>query len=164
VSQHLSLLKLHPQVQAMMLTEDEQGDEDGAGTRVRLTFVLGQMLAPLDEKQQIKLATQITRNDGMSMVAARRLIIGKRREAGVHCDFKTGSTRAMRGLESTIADVADKVGVYLDMPISRLNQFVDSMSHFDKRKLIESIEELADNLTGLAEAVEARLPAKAGKS
>lgn len=148
VSQHLSLLKLHPDVQAMMVSESE--DEP------RLTFQLAQLLTDLTHDHQLELAPKLV---ALSVAAARRYVIAARRDAGLPARKEhVTRARSLEALERMLEEVTDRIGIYLDMPAAELNGAIDSFDLHDRRQLARLLGEVAENLTGLAEAITARNP------
>lgn len=154
VNQHLNLLKLHPDVRAMMVCGDGEDDEETP----RVTFQLAQLLVPLDHKDQLALARRITRGDGMTLTAARRMILKFRSEAGEQGVYVGGGgrPRSIRTIESMLEQITDKVGIYVDMPGKEFNQLVDGIDQRTKRTLVEAIKDVSENLVALADAIEAR--------
>lgn len=159
VYQHLNLLKLHPDVQKMMIPGES--DED-----YRLTFSLAQLLVPLNEADQLRLARRIMDGDGMGIAAARRMILKERSRKGDKAAYvnKTGKARSIQTIESILEDCSNRIGVYLDMPPAQLNALIDAVDNADKAALIEVIDEFTDNVSGLAEAIQARLDAARAKA
>lgn len=151
VQQYLSLLRLHPDVQAMLV------DGEGEDARAPLNFTLALLLVPLAPDAQLDYARRFVKA-GISLPAARRMIAKARTRAG-HKSAYAG--RKAEGIENMMAELVDRVGVYLDMPGTAFNRMVDGIDHATKRKLIKSIDETAELLATLSEAVRARLP-KAG--
>jgi hypothetical protein len=111
-------------------------------------------------EKQLALAKRITKGEGMSIAAARRLVLKERSKAGDAKAYANehGPRRSITTIESIIVDTSDRIGVYLDMPGPDINRLIDSVDHLAKRRLIEAIEEHADNLKALANAVRSRLP------
>lgn len=144
---HLNLLKLHPDVQAMMLPDE--GDE-----KYRISFQIAQLLSRLDEASQLKFARKIVKAE-MSVAAARRMVL---RDP----DYRKADTRgrdlSIAAVESIVAQARDRIGVYLDLPGTRINALIDAMENRDKRLMVEAIDDLVSDLQGLSAAVEARIP------
>lgn len=147
VSSHLQLLKLHPDVQAMMVpTEEDEG--------APLTFAVAQMLVTFPEKKQISLAKQIS--EGMSYAAARRLVLRERGE--LDSQPTQGAKRKLSTVESILEDLTDRIGIYLDMHPANLNVMIDAIANDQKRLLAELLRDAAGDLEALAEAIEKRFP------
>lgn len=152
VAMHLSLLKLHPDVQKMMIP----GDADEG---YRLTFSLALLLVPLNEADQLRIARKIIAGEGMGMATARRMILKERAKRGDTDAYtnKAGKARSIQTIESILEDCSNRIGVYLDMPAAQLNEMIDSADNRSKALLIELIDTFNDNIAGLAEAIQARL-------
>lgn len=152
VVNYLNLQKLHPDVQAMMVCEPD-------AETPRLTLSLAQLLVPVAPDEQVSYARQIV-DKGLSMAAARRMILKKRAAAGDKHAYhnKKGRQKTIDAMKSILSRVADQLGVYLDMPKDQLNTIIDAVDNADKRRLIRSIEAVSDNLIDLAEKVENRIP------
>lgn len=154
VTSHLSLLNLHADVRKLMIVDDVHESP-------RLTFSLALLLTSLDHAEQIRLARQIVKGEGMSMVAARRMVL---RAAPAASRLTGGRPRArsMQALKSTLSDASDRIGIYLDLPGPDIDAAIDAVDHREKRLLIEAIETLTSDLFDLGEKIESRLP-KAGR-
>jgi ParB/RepB/Spo0J family partition protein len=155
VGHHLALLKLHPDVRAMMIPEDDE-------EKPRLTLMLAQLLAPIDDHaKQIALAKKITNGDGLSLAAARRLILRERAAAGDDAGYvrNAGTGRTLRRIESILEDLSDRMGVYLDMPGPEFNRLIDSADVFTRRQLVKLLNDAGESLADLADAVQKRIPA-----
>jgi ParB/RepB/Spo0J family partition protein len=78
--QHLMILKLHPEVQKMLIRkEGETRKEIKAGGR--LSFQMALMLVPLPPEHQVKAAKHITKRK-LNSAAARRYVFQQGRKAG----------------------------------------------------------------------------------
>jgi ParB/RepB/Spo0J family partition protein len=149
VSQHLSLLKLHPDVQSLLLpAEDEY--------TAKLSFTVAILLTAVDHDRQLKLARQIVKQ-GLSNVAARRLVL---REPDMKID-RSGSRRIrLDGIESILEDVTNRIGVYLDLPGSEINAMIDAAEAMDRRAIADMLYDAAGDLNALADAIDKRAPKK----
>ena len=153
VCQHLNLLKLAPEVRELMIPKDM---EESA----LLSFAIAQLLVPLPAAQQIELAKAIVNGEAMSMAAARRHVLRARAKAGDTAAYrgnKTGKQRAINTIGSVIEAANDRIGIYLDMPGKDFNALIDSLDGDGKRALIEKVDEFADSLEGIAEAIKKRI-------
>ncbi len=146
---HLNLLKLHPDVQGMMIPAEDEGDETP-----RITFQIAQLLSRLDEASQLRFARKITKG-GMSLVASRRMIL---RDPSYKEAETRGRKHSITAVEKIVADTRDRIGVYLDMPGSKMNALIDALDNRSKRLMIEAIDELCEDFGALATAIERRIP------
>jgi ParB/RepB/Spo0J family partition protein len=144
---HLNLLKLHPDVQAMMLPDE-------ADEKYRITFQIAQLLSRLDEASQLKFSRKIVKAE-MSTAAARRMIL---KDPTYRESDTRGREFNISAVESIVAQARDRIGVYLDMPGSKITALIDVMDNRSKRLMVEAIDELCDELGSLSKAVEARIP------
>lgn len=153
VIQYMHLLKLHPEVQAMLVSEKE--DESP-----RLAFTVAQTLVQVPQDRQLKLARKITKGDGMKLSAARRFVLKERADAGDERAYtkNNGSKRSILTLETFMEDISNRIGVYLDMPGAEIVSLIDAIDHRAKRQLAESLEETASDLEALADTIKRRLP------
>lgn len=151
VTQHLSLLQLHPDVQKMMIP--------GPRDEYRLTFSLAQLLVSCNEADQLRIARKIVAGEGMGMAQARRMILKERARQGDKNAYanKKGPARSIETIESILEDCSNRIGVYLDMPPAQLNAMIDAVDNRSKLLLIELMDGFNDNIAGLAEAIQARL-------
>jgi ParB/RepB/Spo0J family partition protein len=151
VYQHLSLMKLHADVRAMLIP--------GENGEAPLNYQIALLLVPVEQEDQQRLAKKIVKFE-MSVASARRLVLRERHESGDDKAYinNNGPKRSLASLDSILADFGDRMGVFLDMPGSDFNRLVDSISARDRRLLIESLEETAGNLTTMADAITRRLP------
>jgi len=150
VSQHLSLMKLHPDVRAMMASEDDEPPQ--------LALMLGLLLVPLPQDEQLAMAKRITKGQGMSLAAARRMILRERAEAGDTKAYSSRMGRSVSRIESICEDFGDRIGVYLDMPGPEFAALIDTVDHADKRRLVELLRDKASDLNVMADVVFKRLP------
>jgi len=153
VSQHLSLLKLHPDVQAMLVADGEDGTP-------RLAFSIALTLVSAPASHQIKLAREITQGEGMKLAAAQRFVLKERVAAGDNKAYvkSNGTKRSINTIEAYLEHFGDRIGIYFDMPPAQLKEMITAVDHGQKRMLIEAIEEVRDNLTGLADDIRQQLP------
>jgi hypothetical protein len=132
---HLNLLKLHPDVQAMMLPDE-------ADEKYRITFQIAQLLSRLDEASQLKFSRKIVKAE-MSTAAARRMIL---KDPTYRESDTRGREFNISAVESIVAQARDRIGVYLDMPGSKITALIDVMDNRSKRLMVEAIDELCDEL------------------
>lgn len=182
VTQHLNLLKLHPDVQSM-LVEVPDDDEDGDGTADRaiqaiqrnskkrenfkLTFSLAQLLVPLPESRQLGVARHILAKR-MTMDSARRYIFGILRESSQNGNghaFAVPHRRPAKqfgSLQSLAARMRDKVGVFIDMHDEELSKVLADRPRPELVRILANLrqfqaelEVLTDSLTGKIQPTEA---------
>jgi len=157
VSQHLSLLKLHQDVQDMLVCD---GEED----KPRLAFSVALTLTGLPQSRQLSMAKKITRGEGMSLVAAQRIVIREKAAAGEDAHTRAnGTKRSITTIEAYLEHFSNRIGIFFDMPPAQLRSMIDAIDNRSKRQLIEALEEVSDNLTGLAEDIRGRLPKLAAR-
>ncbi len=167
VSQYMSFLRLHPDVQQLMIPTADDGDEEEDGEQGRpgkspLSFQMALLLVPLPHARQLALVKKIVKT-GMSVKTARRVILRERRDAGESERSLGGSGRNRRELatvERIVRDAADSIGVYCDMPGPELAKLIDAEDATTRRALMQVMGDLAENLIGLSEAIEKRLPTR----
>lgn len=162
VGQHLSLLKLHPDLQAMLVeADDPDGDDRGDAAAPRLTFTVALTLTGLEHDRQLELVKQITRGGGMSLAAARRFVMKARHAAGdkrAYTKLNGSPRRSLGSIDSILEDTSNRIGVFLDMPGAEINRLIDAADAYARRQIIEQIEETCGDLQALADAIKARLP------
>jgi hypothetical protein len=139
-------------------------DDDDPGRRRRappLTLVLAQLLVPVEPEKQLKLAKRITAGAGLSLPAARRLILRERAADGDNDGYvrNAGTGRTLKRIETILEDLADRVGIYLDMPGTEFNRLIDGADVFTRRQLVKLLQDANENLDGLAQAIRRRIPA-----
>lgn len=166
VGQHLSLLKLHPDVQALLVpaddeeTDDEDIMEDNPEPRLNvkprknLTFSIAMSLTSLPEDAQKDLARKIV-NDGLSMVAARRLVLGARRDYGMaeKRRRREGPLSVYKSFTSTISGFRNRLGIFTDMPTAEIKKFLAYGDDLERRALIAELEQLQESLGVMVEHV-----------
>lgn len=159
VYQHLNLLKLHADVLALMVPGDDPPDEADDDRPGLLSYQTAQLLVPLPESEQIRMARKIV-NNGMSVVAARRMVLNIRMQQGETNvqRGRLGPNRLFATLESVVESATDRLGVYVDMPGAELNRLIDGADARSRRLIIERVDDLVETLEALAEAVRSRLP------
>ena len=163
VSQYHSFLKLHSDVQALMIPIADDGDFDETESvrpgKAPLAFQLAILLVPLPHPRQVALAKKICA--GMSVAAARRLVLNERRDAGESERNLHGhgqNARRLLTIDNFVEDFSNKVGIYIDMPGAELARLIDAESATDRRRIMKLLDETAESLVGLSEAIKSRLP------
>lgn len=157
VSAHMNLLSLHPDVRAMMIKEESRRDDESAP----LTFALAQLLVPMAQERQLAAARKIV-NWNLSMAEARRYILKQRAKAGDRSAYvsKRGVQRSIETIGSILSDATNRFGVFLDMPGPDFNALVDAADTRATARLVEQIESVCEELSGLAEVIRGRLNAR----
>lgn len=142
VTTHLNLLKLHEDVQEMMIPDE------GGGTALR--FQIAQLLVPLPHDLQLRHAKKIAA-DGMSGAEARRYVLKQTAGRKNVKPSGQGRSRSIRTLGSIARATHDRIGVYLDMKPAALTEMICNVDDDTKAELADQMEALADGLAGLAE-------------
>jgi ParB/RepB/Spo0J family partition protein len=144
ILQHLSLLKLHPDVQAMFLPS---GKEEDLGPR--LSLAIGMLLANHPHDFQLKLARKIA---GKPAIEARRIILRMCNTAGVRAGKNTTSPAdRFNSLTSCLHHMTHRLGVFADMPAPDLRGGIATSTAAQRRHMIDQVDDLVTNLTGISE-------------
>lgn len=148
VYMHLNLLKLHPDVQAMLIPGD--GEEVA-----QLAFTTAAMLAQHPHAFQLKVAKKIIKK-GMGMAESRRMILAQAQQAGLQARVGRATSPAANfsSLAKTVGLMTHRLGVFVDMPGLDLRLALESASAADRQQLINQIDELIDALSGIADNLE----------
>lgn len=163
VGQYLSLNKLDPEVQAMLIPADEEVSDDaedspqtnGHSKPITLAFTIALMLVRLPMKQQIETAKEIM-GKGMGIAAARRVVL----RAGNAVGEDGTSAMRFRPREewSTFRRLTttgrERALTMLEMPGRKFDQMVQSGSQADKIEAVEELRRLVEELTQIADAIE----------
>lgn len=151
VSQHLSLLNLHPQVQAMMVSDSDDPP--------RLTTSLAITLTSLPEAQQLEISRKITRDEGMSVAKARRMILAYKSASGNRTAYthNRGRKRSIASVESVLQDMNDRIGIWLDMSSAERAQLIDAVPDSQKKFIAEALADSAGTLSQLSEMIADRI-------
>ena len=173
VSQHLSLLRLSPKVQEMMIPPDDESEDAEAEAeaqripsaepdekisrarqrRKHIPFVIGLLLVNLSQAVQEEKAEKILR-EGMSLVKARRLIF---KEVGTLVRKHQGRTRspheAVEVFGNKTLTIWDMLGIYRDMTYQRLENMFSQCSPAETQKHIEMLLDIASSAQGLADSL-----------
>lgn len=180
VSQHLAILQLDPEVQQYLVPSDPVAapgaDGNGNGEshqaeepeRVTLPLSIVPILIKLPSKAQRKAARTIV-YEGLSLSAAQRLVMRKLQQHGVVVEHEH-RIRRMTPIADTINQVHQRVGIHVDLVKSgQFGIVLEKMSIDEKEALVEAINQLNDDLSELADAVEVSMrapkpPAMAARS
>ncbi len=150
VSQHLSLLKLDPEVQAMIVP-----DEKDEGKK-RLSFGVALRLTSYPPQEQIDVAKQIEK-EGMSQVKARRHIaqIGRRlKTEGVA--IRKRKHKAIDALMKFTENIGDHMGIYLDMTEDETDEMLLSVPEPTKDLLLRRLKIMGEGINRLGQQVKKR--------
>ena len=158
VYQHLGFNTLHPEVKNMLIPPPN--DE-----RSPISFQIAQLLVPLPQPRQLYIAKRIVKHD-YSYPAVRRMVVAERREAGEpeSTILGMGPKRSLTKVESIVEDGSNRIGIFLDMPGVELNRLIDDLDNSTKRQLVKLISDYMDDLDGLGNAIEARIPKVVSRS
>ena len=147
VNQHLSLIKLHPDVQAMLIPEEDEPP------RLALTAAL--MLANHPHGSQTLWAKKIA---GMPMLTARRMLLREGQTAGVRiakCPRRPRESYA--SLQTCLDQTIARLGVFVDMPGRDLRRILESSDVPARQLMINAIDELTGHLEGIGDTIEATM-------
>jgi hypothetical protein len=111
----------------------------------------------MDAEDQVKYAKRIV-DRGMSLTAARRMILKARAKGGDVSAYSAGHRRTLARLESCVADASERIGVFLDMPGVEFNRMIEQTDAFTRRGLVKALGELARSVKDLEETIEERAP------
>jgi len=146
VTGHLSLQNLHPDVRAMMIPRCDEDEPD-------LKYSYGLLLTALPASEQVAPARKMAK--GMTIAAARRLVMKERAKRGATAVYKN---RSIETIATILKEAEERLGIYIDMPAASINELIDAVDNRSKRLLVEQIEDFKDTLDAVAEAIESRLP------
>ena len=175
VVQHISLLKLHPSVQEMLIPPDEEEDDpsvdpyqkkfaDPKGRRkesAQLTFSLAITMTTMPHDLQIKISKEIV-DAAMSMVQARRHILAMARQHG-HTPKRKGRGRErFDGLVAFIARTRDSLGIYLDMSDPEFSRLMDNRKAGSRDEFFQGVGQLEKDLDKLTIIVKKKIALQGG--
>jgi ParB/RepB/Spo0J family partition protein len=147
IIQHLALLKLAPDVQAMFLPAEEEVTHGERQRRLGLN--VASLLANHPAELQQRIAKKIA---GKSSLEARRIIMQVCHKAGVKAGANTPSSGTQfKALVTCIHHLTHRLGVFADMPGPMLTAAIASSTPAIRRRLIDQIDDLVTNLQGIAE-------------
>lgn len=119
-----------------------------------MTFSLALLLTPLPQTEQVRLAQKIT-SQKTSLAAARRIIY---RETMHHAEVtKRSPTDHLASLIALCNQTSERFGIFVDMLPEARNAMIDIKNDHGKKVLAEMLEDLADNISGIAEDVRKRI-------
>jgi ParB/RepB/Spo0J family partition protein len=163
VSVHLSLLRLTPKVQQMMIQPDETADPTAAALkkarrnrkRGYLPYSNALLLVNLEAGLQERLAENIVKNE-MSQTQARRYIIKQTGAEGVGGVLRVASPgEASTVFGNKMQTIQDYLGGYCDMDFKRLQQVFATSSTDEVRGYADILTLIMDNAVGLKESIRA---------
>jgi hypothetical protein len=155
VSQHLSLLKLDPIVQDMLVESEDNASHEGNGDAEsqgrKLTMSLALLLINFPKPEQVSIAREIIKKD-MSFVQARRYINQLARKRGYSAKAhgqkpKEQGNSLLRLAEHSI----HSFGMYLDMRASELDAMTKGIVGNDRRILAKKLHKLSKDIDTLAD-------------
>jgi hypothetical protein len=173
VVQHKSLLRLHPDVQKLLVPDDtpdrdveqefdvdsdpDDGSSDSQGTGQRkLTFSLALLLVSIHPDRQLPLARQIM-SEKMSLTAARRLIYRELHSVPSNTRRKRSPGELIDALLSLVQTSEDRFGVYTDMSGVEFNAMIDSQPPEMRKKVADALDQFAENVGDISEVIRKRL-------
>lgn len=144
VSTHKSLLRLAPDVQDMLVPDDDDAS--------KLTFSIALLLLPLEHKDQRRLAREIVSKD-LGLAKARRMVLKFRGEIGLKMT-RSGrhKMRSMGSIASAVEEMSTKLGIYEDMPGQEFAAMIASLDPRERVIMVERMEDLAMTLESMAES------------
>jgi len=155
VSQHNSLLSLHPDVQTMLKRAGDEQRESKARRRARgrMTMSVALLLVPLDQATQLKAAKWIATKK-LSMAAARNYVW----KLGIKRGRPVGKRTSPRQKFNTFWSVTDtyrhSVERYAVLSYSAWQQIVATAKARETRALAGQLRSLCDDLSGIADSLE----------
>jgi ParB/RepB/Spo0J family partition protein len=148
VNQHLSLLKLHTDVQAMLIPEEE---EDAA----RLAFSTALLLANHPQSLQVKWAKKIA---GQTMLEARRIVFQETGKAGVQAKKTNRPPKeSFTSLNTCLTQTISRLGIFVDMPGADLRKAIEASDVKSRYAAIKAIDELTSSLSAIAATIESTM-------
>jgi ParB/RepB/Spo0J family partition protein len=147
VYQHLSLLKLHPDVQFLMGPSN-----NGNG---KLTFSVAVFLSSLSLELQLKVASHIVEK-GMKLAQARAYARRAAEEAGESVGGGRGRKPSddYRNLMAFVHRLGETTDTILDMPAGSFDRMFENRSVRDRDAMVGQIRECLSGLRQLLEYVE----------
>ncbi|MDQ5962669.1 MAG: ParB family transcriptional regulator, chromosome partitioning protein [Patescibacteria group bacterium] len=164
VAQHLSLLRLSPSVQSLLITPPEVEKKKGELGRKKtsmLSFQIGIMLVNLPAEIQEKAVERVI-SENMSDLEARRMIRNIKRDKEVSSSLKVKQRarpgRMFDSLRSLVGRSTQAFGIYLDMHPQEIATMVASQDIVDREELSKQIHLLTGCLNDIAERVKGKKP------
>lgn len=154
VAQHLSIRRLHPAVQDMLKVagDEKKQSRHEIRRRGRMTLSLAMLLVPLDEALQLKAARQIVKQK-LSMAAARNLIRRLAEKKNVQVGRRRSPYQHFSALWNQTDTYRFAVERYATMRHAELQRVFEQVDLRRARTLAGQLRALADDLTGIADAL-----------
>lgn len=149
VSQHLSLLKLIPEAQAL-LRKDKEKEIKGEYT---LPFTFAVRIASYPDNVQREIITRM-KDERMPQAKARRFALNIARKSGIPAlSRKLKPGEVVQTISSVIETASDNIGVYVDMTQEERQRLFVHMSTPVKKLLVQRLNNLVKDLSDLADEI-----------
>lgn len=155
VYQHLSLLKLHPEVQEMLVTAPTTETKGRKKRSCLLSFNVGLKLSDdaYSHDDQLRFAKEIITSE-MSDAEAFRFLDNERRKRGLPLKSLEGQPGRKFSTLQNLADKAEHTfGRYIDMTDPEVNKMISNQSPEVRSNLAKKIRIVGTSLLGLANLV-----------
>jgi ParB/RepB/Spo0J family partition protein len=155
ISQHNSLLKLHPQVQEMLKRAGDEQRESRVRRRGRgrMTLSVALLLVGLNETQQLRAAGHITKKK-LSMAAARNYVVNQAKKTGVKVGRQTSPRAKLMALWNAVDTFRHRIEPLVLGSFAALAPVLESANSRERQTLAAQIKQLRDDLGGLAGALQ----------
>jgi len=155
VCSYLLLQRLHPDVLDQLKVE---GDEAKLSRREkrrrgRMTLSLALLLAPLDQRVQVKAMLTIL-DRKMSLAAARTFVHRMAGATGLTIGKKMTAPQRFRAIRSAVENCGHVVERYLTMPGSQIRSLVAGAVLRERREMAKLLESLCESLLMLADELD----------
>ena len=169
VAQHLTLLKLSPAVQSMLIPKREETEEAQAETlsqepteeeakssqkeprRRHIPFAIGLLLANFSEDKQLEYAKKIL-DDNMSVIKARRFIfqqLGDKKRAR-----HQSPADASEAFGNKIMTMQDLLGIYVDLTFDELVKLFAQSHTRELDQYVSILDDLEGTVSGLKSSLQ----------
>jgi hypothetical protein len=170
VYQHESLLKLHPEVQALLVPGEndevttvggdvqalprETGNLRSREPERKLAFSVALLLVDLPHEHQRRYAKQILFKQ-MSMDEARRHVHKEARKIGLSVSPRSSEPkRRFASLMALTGVFKGKIGIFLDMPNSELDMMLANVGPKSRKLLLDGLQEFTSEMCAFVEALD----------
>ena len=159
VYQHLSLLRLHPDVLKMM--HPEPGDSSNGSIKKRgeqtvLTFSLALLLQPLPQEIQLRVAQKVI-GQKMSVAKARHEIEKESMNLGhTPKSSRTQPNRMYQSLGTFVESVAERSQIFVEK--ENVEAIVRTRSLIERETLVDILKQAIEDLTTILEDAKKTLP------